>query len=136
MYAEDSFYTLSLAQRMGLLTLTAVLILLVLGIAIAVMRKKRGTVRLATATLLFSLFAWVSPQAYYAYYQMIFDGLPAQIVIGAPPTLDALLGIVTFTGPGTLSAHGLGALFWALVWLAWWLRPIGLPDQAKPDRDP
>jgi hypothetical protein len=80
-------------------------------------------VRVAIAVTLFSLFVWLSPQAYYEYYQLILTGLPRQWVIGQPPTFDELLSLVTFTGPQTISDHSKGGLFWGLIWLSWWIKP-------------
>ncbi len=123
MYAEDSFYTLSQNARLGLLALSAILTLGVVAIACVTMRGRRGSVRVALVVMLFSLFVWISPQAYYEYYQLVLTGLPRQWVIGQPPPFDELLSLVTFTGQQTISAHSLGAVFWGLIWLAWRIRP-------------
>ncbi|UWR22418.1 hypothetical protein [Sulfitobacter sp. S190] len=122
MYDGDSFYTLSLFGRLGLVALSAVLMLLITTAAVFLMRGRRGALRLAIAAALFSGFVWLSPQVYYEYYRLILNGLPRQSVIGPPPPLDTLVGLISFTGPATLSAHALGVLFWGLVWLAWRLR--------------
>ena len=122
MYGDDSFYTLNLIARLGLLAVSAALTLMLVLIACVCMRRQRGPVRVAIATLLFSIFVWVSPQIYYEYYQLIFNGLPRQWVIVSLPAFNDLLGLITFMGPQTLSAHTLGALFWILIWLAWRLR--------------
>ena len=132
MYQDDPFYTLGLAERFGLLTLSAVLTVAVVICAALFMRGQRGSVRLAIAALAFTLFVWSSPQVYYGYYRLILDGLPQQWVVGPPPDLSTLTGLITFTGPPTIAAHSLGALFWGLVWLAWRLRPRGA---VAPDPD-
>lgn len=123
MYAEDSFYTLSELARLGLLAVSAFLTLVVVVIAIAAMRQRRGSVRVAIAVMLFSIFVWISPQAYYEYYQVVLSGLPRQWVIAQPPTFYELFSLVTFTGQQTISAHGLGVLFWGLIVLSWWIKP-------------
>ncbi len=69
------------------------------------------------AALLLAAFVWVSLQVYYTYYRLIFEGLPAQWVIGWPPSLD-ILRLATFTGPAKLSTHSQRALFWLLAGLA------------------
>jgi hypothetical protein len=74
--------------------------------------------RLLWAGGLFWLFLWLSPQVYYLFYQLIFAGLPVQIVITWPPGAETVLRRLTFTGPATLSAHGQGLLGWALLVLA------------------
>lgn len=132
MYAEDSFYTLSQLARLGLLALSALLAFGVVMIAFVAMRLRRGSVRVAIAVTLFSLFVWISPQAYYEYYQLILTGLPRHWVIGQPPTFDELLNLVTFTGPQTISAHSIGGLFWGLIWMSWWTKPKG-PTEPDPD---
>jgi hypothetical protein len=116
-YGGDSFFTLGGAERVGLLVLSVVLSVGILLIAWRLMRARSFAVRLGIATLLFGLFVWLSPQIYYAYYQLIFDGLPVQWVIGWPPFSD-ILKTARFAGPSNLSAHGQGALFWVLIILA------------------
>lgn len=133
MYANDSFYTLSELARIGLVAVSAVMALGVITLAVVLMRGRRGSVRLAIGVFLFSIFVWISPQGYYSYYQLILEGLPQQWVIAAPPTFIDLLELVSFRGPQTISSHSLGALFWVLVWLAWWLKPKG---STAPDPDP
>ena len=80
-------------------------------------RLRRGRLgrRLALAAGLFWAFLWLSPQVYYAYYQLIFDGLPVQIVIGWPPGAETVLRRLAFAGPATLAAHGQGVLGWVLL---------------------
>ena len=84
MYRDDSFFTLGLLEAAGLLVVTALLVLGVLALARRLCRGGLGR-RLVAAAGLFWVFLWLSPQVYYAYYQLIFDGLPVQIVIGWPP---------------------------------------------------
>lgn len=123
MYAEDSFYTLSPLARLGLLAVSAGLSVGLVTIALAAMRQRRGSMRVAIAVMLFSIFVWISPQVYYEYYHLIFTGLPRQWVIWQPPTFYELFSLVTFTGPQTISAHSMGGLFWALICLSWWIKP-------------
>lgn len=132
MYTDDSFYTLTLTGRLGVLALSGLLFLVTVGASAALMRGRRTAVRLATGAFLFVLFVWLSPQAYYALYRLLIEGLPQQWVIGTPPPLEQLLGLITFTGMATLSAHGQGALFWVVVWLSWRLRPRP-PMERAPD---
>ncbi len=124
MYRDDSFFTLGLLEAAGLLVVTALLVLGVLALARRLRRGRLGR-RLVAAAGLFWLFLWLSPQVYYAYYQLIFDGLPVQIVIGWPPGAETVLRRLAFAGPATLAAHGQGVLGWVLVVGAvrrrWWL---------------
>ena len=114
MYRDDSFFTLGLLEAAGLLVVTALLVLGVLALARRLRRGRLGR-RLVAAAGLFWLFLWLSPQVYYAYYQLILDGLPVQIVIGWPPGAETVLRRLGFAGPATLAAHGQGVLGWVLV---------------------
>ena len=78
MYESDSFFTLSVGGQIGLALLSLWLSVLVLW---ALWRGTRGLPRLSrlgAAYLGFWLFVWLSPQVYYQYYRLIFDGLPVQ----------------------------------------------------------
>ncbi|MEO0862868.1 MAG: hypothetical protein AAFY65_19920 [Pseudomonadota bacterium] len=115
MYQEDSFFTLTAAQGAGLLALSfALWALAVWGIW---RLQAPRLVRSLAALALFWLFVWLSPQVYYAYYQLIFD-VPAQWVIGRPPGPGALLRLLTFTQEASLSRHGQGLLGWSLIAMA------------------
>ncbi len=114
MYRDDSFFTLGLLEAAGLLVVTALLVLGVLALARRLRRGRLGR-RLVAAAGLFWLFLWLSPQVYYAYYQLILDGLPVQIVIGWPPGAETVLRRLAVAGPATLAAHGQGVLGWVLV---------------------
>jgi hypothetical protein len=125
LYSNDSFFTLGLLEGAGLLVVTGLLVWGVLALARRVCRGPWWR-RLALAVTLFWLFLWLSPQVYYAYYQLIFSGLPIQLVIGWPPGAEAVLRHLTFSGPATLSAHGQGVLGWLMVVTALRRKPLGL----------
>ena len=77
MYESDSFFTLSVGGQIGLAALSLVLSVLVLW---AVRRGTRGLPRLSrlggcVSVARFWLFVWLSPQVYYQYYRLIFDGI-------------------------------------------------------------
>ncbi len=124
MYRGDSFFSLGFWEAAGLVAVTALLVLGVLALARRLCRGRPWR-RLVWATGLFWVFLWLSPQAYYAYYQIIFHGLPVQIVIGWPPGVETVLRRLVFAGPATLAAHGQGVLGWVLAVGAvrrfWWL---------------
>lgn len=131
MYEADSFYTLSGAGQIGLLAVS-------LGFATGmgwlvrrISRRRTLLVRVGIWALLLYLFIWLSPQGYYAYYQLIFDGLPSQWVIGRPIPLIEAVQCFTFTGPYTLSAHSLGALGWILLILTLWPQRSNCRDAAN-----
>ena len=120
MYETDSFFTLGILAQIGLLAVSAAF---TIGMACGVRRLSRGrsvVVRIEIWAVLFYLFVWMSPQGYYAYYRLIFDGLPMQWVAGWPASLVETVKLLTFTGPSTISAHSLGAFGWALLILALW----------------
>ena len=98
-------FTLGLVEAAGVLVVSVLLVLGVLALAR----------RVAAAAGLFWVFLWLSPQVYYAYCQIIFDGLPVQIVIGWPPGAETVLRRLAFAGPATLAAHGQGVLGWVLL---------------------
>lgn len=114
MYAEDSLFTLSAAGQAGVLAITMGLSL---GLLWAVYRLTRGrpvAVRLVVPILLFVLFVSLSPQVYYLYYRRIFEGLPQQWVTRWPDP-GGLLALVAFQAKASLSDHGKGLLFWAMI---------------------
>ena len=115
MYQDDSFFTLGIVEAAGLLAVTGALALGILAMARRLYRGAGLGRRLVAAAGLFWAFLWLSPQVYYAYYQLIFDGLPVQIVIGWPPGAETVLRRLVFAGPATLAAHGQGVLGWVLV---------------------
>ena len=118
MYAQDSFFTLTPGQQLGLLALSGAFAAITLAFAaLGLRRLPRGLAVVGAAAVIWA-FAWLSPQGYYQYYRLIIDGLPAQWVIGAPPGLRTLGAVLSFQGPGTLSAHSLGALGWTVIIVA------------------
>lgn len=122
MYREDPFFTLSMGGQVGLAALSAVLTLLTVYAAASPFRKfqfDNGCVqllsRLAVAVFLLWSFVWLSPQVYYLYFQMIFSGLPWQVVIKEPPGPGSIAGLLLFRGDTTLSNHSKGLLGWMLL---------------------
>ncbi len=121
-YERDTFFELTLPGRAGLTMLSILLALIVIYIAFVLFkhgsRKSLGIglgLRLITAATLFWLFLWLSPQAYYLYYQTLFDGLPWQIVIMEPPSISDLGDILLFQGRNSLAEHSKAALGWILI---------------------
>lgn len=127
MYEGDSLFTLGLLAAGGLVLLSAVLAALTLALARRVCRGRGLAGRLVAAALLFWAFLWLAPQVYYAYYQIIFHGLPIQLVLGWPPAPEMVVRRLIFSGPATLGAHAQGVLGWALVVLAAWPRLFARP---------
>lgn len=131
-YEGDSFHTLSESGQVGLLLLSLALAVALIGLAAA---KTWHLYRAAGAwsfprlpgfilldglanLLLFWLFVWLSPQAYYAYYLVLFDDITWQWVVKPPPGLGVMLDLLAMPRTGSLSDHGLGLLGRALVLLS------------------
>ena len=110
MYAEDSFFSLTQFGRIGLLAVSGILFVVMIYLTRLFVTGWAWPVRLMLALILLWLFMWLSPQLYYFYYGFLFEDLPRQWVIGAPPPLGKTIRVITFTGPADLSHHGQGAL--------------------------
>ncbi|WP_085908004.1 hypothetical protein [Kiloniella majae] len=122
-YEGDSFYTLELLESLGVIAITIILSFSVLFLALKksyllyqIAKKYNERLEIITFSdialnlIIFSLFIWLSPQIYYAYYYIIFDGLPIQIVIKKFPDFLALTKVITLTDKANLSLHGQGLL--------------------------
>ena len=118
MYEGDSFFTLGVAGQIGLLIVSVAMAALTLGITRLLTFHRPYVLRPFIWGVVFISFIWLSPQGYYTYYRLIFDGLPAQSVIQAPPRPEALLAYLTFRGDATLSAHSIGVLGWLMLGVA------------------
>ena len=84
MYNQDSFFTLTTLSQIGLLSLSVLMFVLLIGSMARFYAD--WWVKLVVALSGFFLFVWLSPQIYYTYYLFIFEGLPIQSVVGKPPT--------------------------------------------------
>lgn len=134
MYAEDSFHTLSLAGRIGLVALSLVLAGLLVFASWCLARRLGPAAGVVFAVLLLFLFVWLSPQVYYFYYMTLFEDLPWQAVIKAPPSPVKLLKLLAFQDEATLSAHGKGLLAWCMVLAAAFGERVRLLWRARSDR--
>ncbi len=120
MYEGDSFFTLTVLERAGLVLWSLAMVAGSLWLMRIAVRRAHWAVRLAGAAVAFWAFVWLSPQLYYAYYLMIFDGLPLQIVVRWPPGPGALIELLGFQTRATLSEHSKGVLGWIMVAVALW----------------
>ncbi|NKB54334.1 MAG: hypothetical protein GKR97_19345 [Rhizobiaceae bacterium] len=118
MYAEDSFFTLSIAGRLGLVAVSLLLSGLTLLLLWYLARGRHLVIRLLLAMIAFSVFVWLSPQLYYLYYLVLFEDLPWQFVIAAPPSPSELGGQLLFQERHNLSYHSRGVLGWIMVVMA------------------
>lgn len=115
MYTEDSFFTLGTGGQIGLAVLSALLMIAMVALTWRLGRFMPRAARVVLALTLFWAFVWLSPQIYYLYYQAIIPGLPWQIVVRDPPTLEDIARLLSFTAEQTLSAHGRGGLGWFML---------------------
>lgn len=132
MYSEDSFYTLGTYGRLAVIAVSLGMFAVLLALGYVLAKARKGVVRIAIGMFLFWIFVWLSPQVYYTLYQFLFEGLPRQWVVGNPPMADELVRLIIFSDRQTLSAHGQGVLFWALMLLSWRLR-LKAPMVPVPD---
>ena len=123
-YPSDSFFTLSPLAGAGLACLSALMIALLFALSLAKTRwlgRHLGkgaalwAADIALTLALAYLALWLAPQIYYLYYLMIFDGLPWQSVIKAPPGPGAFLAVLLMTEPPSLSIHLQGVSARALL---------------------
>ncbi len=112
MYDGDSFFTLTLAQRVGLVLISCALGAAMLLAVWRMCRRRSLPVRLAVGSVAFAVFLWVVPQFHYAYYREIIDGLPLQWVIRPWPDPAYALRVLIFLERPTIAHHALAALGW------------------------
>lgn len=122
MYAEDSFFSLTIAGRAGLIVLTLLLFAGSIAVVRVMTRVWATPIRVVAAIMLFWVFVWLSPQIYYLYYMVVFNGLPLQNVIHPPPTPLDIFRLMTFSDYATLSDHGKGIMAWMMIVAALWRR--------------
>ena len=131
MYVGDPFFSPTMAGRTGLIVLSLVLAASVVAVFIRSVSPLPTLVRLLLALLVFWAFVWLSPQVYYLYYLMLFDGLPLQIVVQTPPGPSELAGLLSFTGIASLARHSQGVLGWALILLSFLSGPVNLRERFR-----
>ena len=118
MYDGDSFYTLSVVGRIGLVCVSLAFAAIALGMTRLMTFTRPIYLRIPIWIVVFITYVWASPQGYYTYYRLIIDGLPAQSVIGPPPPPQEIVALLTFTGQSNLSAHSIGVLGWLMFVVA------------------
>ncbi|MDW3180464.1 hypothetical protein [Roseobacter sp.] len=119
-YAQDSFFTLSFVGQVGLVLVSVMLAAGTVFLAWRLSRVRSLILRACVAVVLFGAFVWISPQVYYGYYLLIFDGLPLQWVIQDPPSPLFLVKLLAFSVKSDLSHHGQGLLGWLCLGAALW----------------
>ncbi len=118
MYADDTFFQLSLTGRIGLLLISGGLGALTLWACHVLTRRVRWPLRLLGALGVFVVFEWLAPQIHYLWYRAVIDGLPLQWVIGPWPDTGAAWRVLFLQEAPGLSAHARALLGWACVAVA------------------
>ena len=118
MYSNGSIHTLTVVQQIGLSFISLTLLSMMIFLSLKLFKNKPMLVRIMVVIGFFYLFVWLSPQLYYAYYILIFEDLPIQHVIKAPPGVGPLVKILTLQNYTRLSDHSLAFLGWVLISLA------------------
>lgn len=131
-YPTDSFWTLGVGGRLGVIALSAVGIsatfLCLAWKTSLILRFRRGPTATAWALIdiaiglfIFAVVFSVSPQAFYSFYRLIIPGLPQQWVIDGLLDQDRLKMIAIVTSGGSLADHLAGVALWATVPFTAWL---------------
>lgn len=118
MYDGDSFFSLTMAARFGLVLLSFGLAAMTAAAFIKITCRMAWPVRLLLASVFLWVFVWLSPQIFYLYYMALFDNLPLHNVVQSPPRPSQIMHLLSFTGKSVLSHHATGLLGWGLIVLA------------------
>lgn len=131
MYDGDTFFALTMTARVGLVLLSVGLAALTAAVFIKVSRSLAWPARLFLALVFLWVFVWLSPQAYYLYYMMVFENLPLQNVVQSPPGPGDIFYLLSFTAKADLSHHARGLLGWTLIGLACLGERVPLSDRFR-----
>ncbi len=104
MYDGDSFFSLTMAARIGLLLLSFGLAALTAVAFIKITCRMAWPVRLLLAPVFLWIFVWLSPQVFYLYYMTLFDHLPLHNVVQSPPRPSQIMRLLSFAGKASLVA--------------------------------
>ena len=108
-------YGFGMGGRIGLVILSSVLVTFCFGIVWRCVKGWGRVWRVVFALGVFWGFLWLSPQVYYAYFWMIFENLPVQIVVRTPPGVGEVARLLSFTGKASLAQQGQGVFGWLLI---------------------
>ena len=127
-YPNDSFYTLSVPEALGLALITTTLLLCILmasWFTTLSWTKKccdsttffKGFFLLLNILFIlavYQVFLSIAPQIFYTYYQFIFTDLPLQWVI-KPITVELLLDRISLGSDASIAQHLAGFTLWVLM---------------------
>jgi hypothetical protein len=130
---NDSFYSLSVIQRMGLIAWSMLLITVLFWISFLksakilarqVAHNKSLLIAFVTDLVLtlalFVLLYRLSPQIYYIYYQLVVPGLPVQWVLKPGLDLELLFPKLLLQSTKSYSDLLVGLTFWWLIFCTLW----------------
>jgi len=142
--ASDSFYTLSLVHRTGLMFYSGFLIAILYWISDSKSRWLQNKLApqhrfllpaclfdIALSSALFLIFYIVSPQLYYLYYQIIIPGLDWQWVVGTTSLNGSNFTHLAMRSVGNYSQLLSGLTLWTLVFAVIW-QYLALSRSPKP----
>lgn len=115
MYDTDSFFTLSLVGRIGLLAVSLTMAITWVWLFLRLTRRVLISIQFVIALVFLWFFVWLSPQLYYLYYLLLFEGLTLQNVVSQPPSAADILTLLLFIDGANFSNHGKGVLGWVLL---------------------
>ncbi len=118
MYEGDTFFSLTMTARVGLVLVSMGLAALTAAAFIKITCRMVWPLRLLLAPAVLWVFVWLSPQAFYLCYMLLFDHLPLQNVVQSPPRPSQIAHLLGFSGNAALSHHATGLLGWGLIILA------------------
>ena len=131
-YPTDSFWTLATSGRLGVIAISTIgLGAMFAGLAWKTRRVLQIKTQVsATAWMLFDMAAGclifgiihtISPQVFYSFYRLIFDGLPNQWVIDTLFDRARMQAIAALPANANMADHLAGVILWAVVPFTGWL---------------
>ena len=127
-YPNDSFFDLSFFGRLGVLAISGTLITL---FAFILLWKSRKVLPLASkrrlsrwlilafdcvlGLALFGTLHALSPQAFYQFYNLIYPGLPHQIVVKTLFDYEGMMTFAALSASGNLSQHLSGLILLSII---------------------
>ena len=114
-YADDTFFHLSLVGQVGLVLISLLLAAITLAGTWALTRRRGLVTRVLASLGVVVVFEWLAPQIHYLWYLVVIDGLPLQWVVPLYPQPAAAWQVLGFQLPESLSAHSRAALGWLVI---------------------
>ena len=127
-YAGDSFWTLGIGGRLGVIVISITgfaLIFALLSVRPTTPKGLPPVVRVLSrcvvGCVIYGFLYSVSPQLFYTFYWFIFPDLPVQIVVSDAFDLGHIAKSIILQTGGSLSDHLAGLGFWAILPFTVWV---------------